>query len=640
MTRPRKIQLACGLIAVACLLAAGLVQETQQTRSDLWEILPGRAFFINYFWIRATRMQDEGRYYDAMQQAQTICRLQRKYPDVWWYHAWNMSFNISVTTHTAEERWRWVYNGIRLLRDEAIPLNPDSLMLYENLGWIFLFKIGRYLDDAHWVYKRQWASRMQDLLGAPPQGTSEETLDALRPIAAAPLDKTPRFQGREIIQAAMRDKLLADPKVRSYAEVLAELGVGVDQMLLDAYNRFSLDRAVRVVRIAPPQPRDEAREMLFAAVNDPLHAEARGKLLAFVRAQVLWNVYRMDPAFMVEMMEAFGPLDWRLPQSHCIYWVKLGQRRAKDARQSDYRTLNAERHVLVCLKELCWRGRLTMIDLRGRSSDRDTLSLEPVRAESDMRLPQIEMFQWPDPRYIEPTQKEYLEAIARRTGGNPKRFKSNSYRDGHVNFLADAVKMLYAGYRRTEAQRKLDWIRENYQPTGGNWGRKDVLDFIVHEMQDEQDINRDLAEAQIGTSLMVGLVAHARGDVDSAGESLRYAHSLHQAYQKGLGKRLKVLDFSEYLHRTATELLALPRIRGYNLSLLDRSELYKALQNFEPFDAATLQAIYDSVREPLEIQCENEGVDFQTAFPPPPKPQQQRQGAKGQQPAAQSGVGN
>ncbi len=619
----RKTQLAWGLLAAVGFAAAGLVdsawlpRQPRYTQGELvdvlLEVLPGRAFLVTYWWIRADRLKDEGRYYDAMQQAELICRLQRKFPGVWSFHSWNMAWNISVATHTPEERWRWVYNGLRLLRDEGIPLNPRSISLYKDLGWIFLFKMGDYLDDMHWVYKRQWAMRMQDLLGAPPPGTSQEVLAAFSPVAEAPLDRDPDRQGRRVIQPDKLAELLSQPRIKACADVLAEAEVTIDQKLLAAYNQYSLDEAVRVVRIRPPKPLTDKALAVSEAINHPEHAEARKKLLAFVRAQILWNVYRMDPRRMLSLMERFGPLDWRLPQPHAIYWLQLGRDVCRDVSLSDIDALNTQRNLFICLKQLTWRGRLTLTDMRPRSAGEDVLSLEPVRAESNMDLPNIRMRQFPDLRFVETTQAEYLRVIDTMTGGRKRSFKNNKLRNGHITYLADAVKMLYTGYRRRQAQELLDWIRDNYAPTGLNWMQRDVRDFVLYELRHEPEVNRDLAENLTGTSLLVGLLALARGDSRSAEESIRFAREVHRAYQKGRNERMRLPDFEGYLLTAAEMLLADPRAVGHNLPLVDRSELYKAL------DPGARTAIYDRIRRRLKAECDAEGLNFEKTFPPPPE---------------------
>ena len=620
MTSPRKAQVVWVLLAAMCFTAAGSVDSAwlpQRPRvlqnrlfDVLLELLPGRAFLVHYLWVRTTQLADEGRYYDAMQQAELICRLQRRFPSVYQFKAWDMAFNISAATHTPEERWRWVYNGIKLLRDEGIPLNPKAIGLYKDLGWIFLFKMGDYLDDMHWVYKRQWAVRMQDLLAAPPEGTTAETIAAFRPVAEAPLDRDPLRQGRQTIQADRRDELLKDPEVKAYAAALAETGVAIDQTLLSAYNRYSLDAAVAAVRVRPPEPDSDQAVAISRAINDPAVAGPRAKLVAFVRAQVLWNVYRMDPRRMLALMERFGPLDWRLPQPHAIYWLQLGRDVCQETSLKDIDALNTQRNLFICLKQLTWRGRLTMIDLRARGADADLLGLEPIVEESKMDLPNIRMRRFPDLRFVQSSQTEYLRVIEELTGGDKKRFAKNTLRNGHITYLADAVKMLYTGYRRAEAQELLDWIRENYRPIGANWLLRDVGDFVLYELRHEPEVGRDLADNLVGTSMLVGLVALARGDNTASTESLRFAREVHAAYQKGRGERMRLSDFGSYLLTAARMLLTSPRAVGYNLSLIDRSQLYRAL------DTDARKSIYERIAPILRGECEANGLDFEKTFPP------------------------
>ena len=129
------IQAAALAVAAICVaLAASLQSPINAQRkelqlvmqSEIYKELPpeyawvsafGGAFrgiAVNFLWMRADSLKEEGKYYDAHQLAKWICTLQPRFADVWNFQAWNMSYNISVATHTAQERWQWVYNGIRL----------------------------------------------------------------------------------------------------------------------------------------------------------------------------------------------------------------------------------------------------------------------------------------------------------------------------------------------------------------------------------------------------------------------------------------------------------------------------------------------------------------------------------------------
>jgi hypothetical protein len=107
-----------------------------------------RGLFVNMLWIRANNLKEDGRFYESMDLARVITKLQPRYPQVWVFHAWNMGYNISVQTHTQAERWQWVQAGINLLRDQGLPANPNDLLIHKELGWMFLHKIGGYMDEA------------------------------------------------------------------------------------------------------------------------------------------------------------------------------------------------------------------------------------------------------------------------------------------------------------------------------------------------------------------------------------------------------------------------------------------------------------------------------------------------------------
>src|SRR5688572_14346352 len=130
------------------------------------QVLGGfRGLIANALWIRATKLQDEGKYFEMVQLADWITKLEPHIVQVWLVQSWNMSFNISVKFSDHSDRWRWVQRGMELLRDEALLYNPDQPLLYAELSWLFQFKMGQNLDDAHFVYKGAWAMEMMQVFG-------------------------------------------------------------------------------------------------------------------------------------------------------------------------------------------------------------------------------------------------------------------------------------------------------------------------------------------------------------------------------------------------------------------------------------------------------------------------------------------
>jgi hypothetical protein len=127
-----------------------------------------RGLISNALWIRANNLQDEGKYFEMVQLADWITKLEPHFGQVWYYQGWNMAYNISVKFNDPADRWRWVQRGIELLRDQGIPWNPDDTLLYRELSWFFQHKMGHNLDDAHQFYKIAWAGEMKDLFGGKP----------------------------------------------------------------------------------------------------------------------------------------------------------------------------------------------------------------------------------------------------------------------------------------------------------------------------------------------------------------------------------------------------------------------------------------------------------------------------------------
>ena len=82
-----------------------------------------RGIIANSLWIRANDLEEKGKYFEAMQLADWITKLQPRMVQVWTVQAWNMAYNISVKFTAHDDKWRWVKAGIELLRDEGLKYN-------------------------------------------------------------------------------------------------------------------------------------------------------------------------------------------------------------------------------------------------------------------------------------------------------------------------------------------------------------------------------------------------------------------------------------------------------------------------------------------------------------------------------------
>ncbi|OVE74849.1 hypothetical protein BVX97_06215 [bacterium E08(2017)] len=125
-----------------------------------------RGLLADALWLRISHLQMKGNYFEVVQLADWVTKLEPRNTEIWAYHAWNMAYNISVVMAEEPDRWRWVQNGIRLLRDEGATYNPGDPELYREIGWLFQHKIGLPMDFTHEYYKKMWAAEMRDLFGS------------------------------------------------------------------------------------------------------------------------------------------------------------------------------------------------------------------------------------------------------------------------------------------------------------------------------------------------------------------------------------------------------------------------------------------------------------------------------------------
>lgn len=683
MNRNRLVQLVAVLVAVVCLVGTAMVTPTvNRQRSELFdnqlvENLPPqyallaalgsfRGLAVDALWYRAEMLKREGKFFDAKTLRDAIVTLQPRFPQVWRYQAWDMAYNISVATHTPQERWDWVSKGIRLLREEGIPNNPESVELYRELAWIFFHKVGQYSDDMHWYYKVQLAQEWQELLGAPTEGaTADEVLAEFKPIAEAaeryfafdgpsreseaalnelmvehenledPLERAlelslPRFIERltairrdlmseqpgvaerlAAIQQAEYERLaragqdplnllLADaPEVEPVLQQLRELGGGLDSQTLrrlgrlQMYIRYIGEDAV--VARADQLPEDERR--LLPLVTDPANPAGYDKLLSYLRAKVLTEDYHMDPAEMYEVMEIYGPLDWRHAASHSLYWSEVGIEKAglvRDRSKIDW--LNTTRQRMHSIQELTRYGNVNYDPFN------QTVALMP------------------DTRFVpfyEKAMQDGLEAARQyqwQGGGN-----EDSFEAGHENYLLMAMVYEYIYGQEDRARELFDKARKLYadKPHNQHSGRYllPLRDLVMTELQQDWDMTnmaRALVMSRLQRAFIEGL---AQGDIGTFNRFLDDARAFHARYQQERGYG----NVTAPRHR----LVMLP----FDQTVAEAYIAFMQQPDFHPLGKARVyantplrlqQATYNRWREAVRQQSEAFAVDFNKAFPAPP----------------------
>lgn len=449
------VQIICLAIAVICLISAGLltrpinlIRKHQQLVLDpetlatlppnlalLGKLGTFRALAIDWAAIRAERLKQEGKHYEALQLHQTICALAPQFPKLWGYAAWNMAYNISVTQYTPEARWQWVQNGIKILRDEGLKYNPKSVTLYKELVWIYWHKIGDYLDDEHMNYKRALAVEMERVLGAPPVVLSDDEYIAwFRRIVDAPRDLKRVVEG--------------DPQVAAFVALLHDVKLGPDDSLLDFVAR-NIRPELRAEHLQVETGTDELKSQQLELIKNPEHQQVLGQLLSALRSDVLRKRYKLDLDWMLDLMVTqYGPLDWRNAFSHALYWSSLGDKETSGRAGNDPADeMNNARFVFFSLQQLITRGRMTL------TPNFD----EPFRSYIELT---------PDLRFIPYLFETYLRLGKKHFGDDP-RFKEGtpgpSYFTGFVTSLQTWVELLYleGGEKNLEqAENYYAWLRQ------------------------------------------------------------------------------------------------------------------------------------------------------------------------------------
>jgi len=450
------------VVALAFLGAAGaLVQPLRgmQARYDLTSspvkgVKPGvvlattalgafRGIIVDIVWIRMENLKGEGEFFEIVQLADLACRLAPRLSAVWDFNSWNMAYNISVELDDRNERWPWVKQGIEVLRDRGIPSNPRDPKLYFSLAWIYMHKIGDDVDDAHFLYKFALAQEMHEALGG--SGSIED----LRWIDAAP--ETER-------------ELLADDEIRQFYETC--LAHGFDP--LDEGLEGDIPAFFVYVRNRQSIPAD-AREIMEAERN----RDALAQIAQYVHARRLKEL-RLNPKTMIELVEQYGPFDWRGPYPHAIYWATEGRKVAQSYRERvnvrretygieapedpewdqvaiefHYPDIEYDRVIYGALKKLVTYG-LFVFDREGR--------MLPIRG--------------PDYRFI-PTMIDTYERFL-EVYGESERF-AEGVKGAYESFLAKIILQFYLRGQDEQARKYHGLLLERFGP------KRDPYDQFVHK---------------------------------------------------------------------------------------------------------------------------------------------------------------
>ena len=476
-----------------------------------------RGVFVNYLWLRATKMKEEGQYYESVELADWITRLQPRLPAVWTFHAWNLAYNISVTTHTPQERWSWVNAGIRLLRNEGIRANPNDMHMHKELAWIFLHKVAGFTDDSNQYYKRQFAYEWQNILGRKPvinperrdrDSVIQQYVDWIQPIVDAPSTMS-RLEEKNPQAAEI---------ARAYERLVGETP---GHRLLERHQlHIELVAGGRINAVANTAgPKTKAFMQLKAQYPNE---QAWDDLLNHVRKRVLEDEYFMEPVRMVQVTKKFGPVDWRMPAAHALYWgargTDVGRMEVNEHNAESLDFVNAYRLVMQSVQDL-WRfGDLYF----------NYLDVHEQKSGSFMQMV-------PNPYFVA-SYGGMLEEVTVASGlFEAERRAYRQFSAGYMNFLRDAVRFFY---RRGDIAQAEYWYDELRNWKGVNINDTTFVDEVALSLDEfaDKQIYDSMGSPQVAVSEVYGALQGAfyqgllAGDIDTFNGMWEYARKAHATF--------------------------------------------------------------------------------------------------------------
>ncbi len=243
---------------------------------------------------------------------------------------------------------------------------------------------------------------------------------------------------------------------------------------------------------------------------NPQTEEARARLA------ICTNVYKLDPKLMKAVDTQYGPLDWRLPEAHAIYWFARGLQQA----EKDPGKIKAD--DLMTLRRGIYQTMLLSFK-RGR------LVLSPHLREVDFR-PNLAIIPKVDAAYKqmmeeEPKQREHI-AVA------------------HRNFLLEAIAALRTYNRNPDAAKLYEQLKREYpnkilfaEDTNSFPANLTFDEYALRPIQENiEETDRDKIQGTIEGMLNETYLDLVRGEDDRAAGGRALAQRIHEVYMAKIGK--------------------------------------------------------------------------------------------------------
>ncbi|MDA9264683.1 hypothetical protein N9P88_00865 [Planctomycetota bacterium] len=279
-----------------------------------------RGWAIDALWLKALQRRDQGQLHESMELSRWILKLQPYFPRVWNFQSWLLAFELALDSRDPAERWTWVKESVDLLRGPGLRANPRSSEIHDQLSYLFWFKIGGVQDDASPFFRQRLFQEWNRIVGKE-SGNKIEVENTLQRFSE--LLKTPDWQ---------RD-------------------LTIEEKELLGFENSSEDRPYEVLV-----------QVLSVLDQDRITTE-QSKLLDRLRCRVIVEAMNMSPRLMLQLNQWMGPIDWRVPAAHAVYWGVQGELRREtgeidvDLTQDLLADVLLSNHVRIGLQQLILQGR-------------------------------------------------------------------------------------------------------------------------------------------------------------------------------------------------------------------------------------------------------------------------------------------
>jgi hypothetical protein len=235
------------------------------------------------------------------------------------------------------------------------------------------------------------------------------------------------------------------------------------------------------------------------------------------RAKLLRETYKMDPEFMKEVDEKYGPLEWRLPEAHAVYWAALGLKKAEE------NPTKIKQDDLITLRRVIYQSMLLSFQ-RGRLVTNPFAKAFEFGPNLDI-IPKVNYAYEHAAEEDKPNRDHILKA--------------------HRNFLRDAVYFLYVYNRLADAAEWYRYLSTKYPDkmlldgnTNSLPAQMTLEQYAVGRIQEDvgdsggHDRTEGIIEGLLVTSYRNMVLAE-----DSAAAGFRLlAQKVWESYQSGIPK--------------------------------------------------------------------------------------------------------